>query len=117
MQGWTFENDNGKCPQMEHAHFYVENWETMKERNIGYLLWGGVGTGKSYFAGCIANALMEREIPVCMTNFALILGDLAAALRAGMNISPDFAASRCLSLTIWNGTGNGIRLRAGLQRD
>lgn len=25
MQGWTFENDNGKCPQMEHAHFYVEN--------------------------------------------------------------------------------------------
>ena len=73
MQGWTFENDNGKCPQMEHAHFYVENWETMKERNIGYLLWGGVGTGKSYFAGCIANALMEREIPVCMTNFALIL--------------------------------------------
>ena len=24
---------------MEHAHFYVENWETMKERNIGYLLW------------------------------------------------------------------------------
>ena len=57
MQGWTFENDNGKCPQMEHAHFYVENWETMKERNIGYLLWGGVGTGKSYFAGCIANAL------------------------------------------------------------
>ena len=37
MQGWTFENDNGKCPQMEHAHFYVENWETMKERNIGYI--------------------------------------------------------------------------------
>ncbi len=27
MQGWTFENDNGKCPQMEHAHFYVENWD------------------------------------------------------------------------------------------
>ena len=66
---------------MEHAHFYVENWETMKERNIGYLLWGGVGTGKSYFAGCIANALMEREIPVCMTNFALILGDLAASFE------------------------------------
>lgn len=37
--------------------------------------------GKSYFAGCIANALMEREIPVCMTNFALILGDLAASFE------------------------------------
>ena len=48
---------------------------------IGYLLWGKVGTGKSYFAGCIANALMEREISVCMTNFALILNDLAASYK------------------------------------
>ena len=48
----------------------------MKSENIGYLLWGNVGTGKSYFAGCIANALMEQEIPVCMTNFAMILNNL-----------------------------------------
>ena len=81
MQGWTFENDNGKCPQMDKAHFYVEHWETMRAENIGYLLWGGVGTGKSYFAGCIANALMEQETHVCMTNFALILNDLAASFE------------------------------------
>lgn len=76
MREWTFENDNGKCPQMEKAHFFVEHWETMRSENIGYLLWGNVGTGKSYFAGCIANALMEREISVRMTNFAEILNDL-----------------------------------------
>ena len=58
MREWTFEND--------------------KAENHGLILWGSVGTGKSYFAGCIANALMEREISVCMTNFALILNDLAA---------------------------------------
>ena len=81
MQEWTFANDNGKCPQMEIAHFYVEHWEIMREENIGYLLWGKVGTGKSYFAGCIANALMEQEVPVCMTNFATILGDLAASFE------------------------------------
>ena len=81
MQGWTFENDNGKCPQMTKARSYVELWEQMKDGNHGLLLWGKVGTGKSYFAGCIANALMEREIPVCMTNFALILGDLAASFE------------------------------------
>ena len=40
-----------------------------------------VGTGKSYFAGCIANALMEKEVSVCMTNFALILNDLAASYK------------------------------------
>ena len=49
----------------------------MKARNIGYLLWGMVGTDKSYFAGCVANAPMEKEVSVCMTNFALILNDLA----------------------------------------
>ena len=76
MEKWTFANDNGKCPQMDIARFYVENWEAMRQENIGYLLWGRVGTGKSYFAGCIANALMEKEIPVRMTSFALILNDL-----------------------------------------
>ena len=81
MREWTFENDNGKCPQMENARFYVEHWDTMRTENIGYLLWGGVGTGKSYLAGCIANALMEKEIPVRMTNFALILNDLAASFE------------------------------------
>ncbi len=45
------------------------------------ILWGEVGTGKSYFAGCIANALMEKEVSVCMTNFALILNDLAASYK------------------------------------
>ena len=81
MRDWTFEHDNGRNPQMKNARFYVEHWEEMKADNIGYLLWGGVGTGKSYLAGCIANALMEKEIPVCMTNFALILNDLTASFE------------------------------------
>ena len=105
MRGWTFANDNGKCPQMKHAHFYVENWPAMQEENIGYLLWGGVGTGKSYFAGCIANALMEQEVAVRMTNFALILNDLTASFegrneyiarlcRAPLLILDDFGMER-----------------------
>ena len=49
--------------------------------SIGYLFWGGVGTGKSYLAACIANALMEKEVAVCMTNFATILNDLAASFE------------------------------------
>lgn len=76
MRAWTFENDNGRTPQMKYARHYVEHFEEMKADNTGYLLWGGVGTGKSYLAGCIANALMEKEISVCMTNFSAILNDL-----------------------------------------
>ena len=91
MREWTFANDNDKCPQMKHARFYVENWTAMQEENIGYLLWGGVGTGKSYFAGCIANALMEQEVAVRMTNFALVLNDLTASFE-GRN---DYIARLC----------------------
>ena len=76
MRHWIFENDNGKYPQMGKAYSYVEKWETVQSENLGYLLWGNVGSGKSYFAACIANALMEKEIPVCMTNFAAILNNL-----------------------------------------
>ena len=76
MREWTFANDNGRNPQMKTARFYVEHWEDMKAGNIGYLLWGSVGTGKSYLAGCIANALMKQEVPVRMTNFARILNEL-----------------------------------------
>ena len=81
MRDWTFENDNGRNPQTGIARRYVEHWEDMRTDNIGCLFWGGVGTGKSYLAGCIANALMEKEIPVRMTNFALILNDLAASFE------------------------------------
>ena len=65
----------------EYPDSIMEHWEDMKAGNIGYLLWGSVGTGKSYLAGCIANALMEKEISVKMTNFAIILGDLAATFE------------------------------------
>ena len=42
----------------------------------GLLIWGDVGTGKSFFAGCIANALLEKGVPVLMTNFSRILNTL-----------------------------------------
>ena len=84
MQEWTFANDNGYTPQMKYAHAYVDEWEAMKADNIGYLLWGSCDSGKSYLAGCIANALMEKEVSVCMTNFSAILNDLTASF-AGRN--------------------------------
>ena len=76
MLDWKFENDNGRSPQMCHAHRYVEQWQTMRAENLGLFLWGSVGTGKSFLAGCIANALMEQEVPVRMTSFARILNEL-----------------------------------------
>ena len=81
LRDWCFAQDNGANPQMKHARFYADNFDTMLSENIGYLLWGSVGTGKSFFAACIANALMEKEIPVRMTNFAAVLNDLSGSFE------------------------------------
>ena len=62
--------------QTEKAHEYVSHWEEMKANSLGLLLWGDVGTGKSFFAGCIANALLDKGIPILMTNFSRILNTL-----------------------------------------
>ena len=48
----------------------------MKRNHIGCLLWGPVGTGKSYIARCIANELLKREVTVKMTNFNTIIDDI-----------------------------------------
>jgi len=67
---WTFENDDGSNPKlMDKAMRYCLKWDEMYRDNIGLLLWGNVGTGKTFFAACIANYLIEHGVPVLMTNF------------------------------------------------
>ena len=46
------------------ARRYVEKWEEVRRNNYGLMLWGNTGTGKSFTAQCIANALLDRHIPV-----------------------------------------------------
>jgi len=73
----TFENDLGYNPkQIRMAKRYVQHWEKMQKNSTGLLLWGDVGTGKSFIAGCIANALLDKGVPVIMTNFARLLNKL-----------------------------------------
>ena len=73
----TFENDLGYNPkQIRMAKRYVQHWEEFKKDSTGLLLWGNVGSGKSFIAGCIANALLDKGVPVIMTNFARLLNKL-----------------------------------------
>ena len=57
---WRFEAAAVTTPQLEKARGYAQNWDEFKKAGIGLLLFGNVGTGKSYAAGCIANALVDR---------------------------------------------------------
>ena len=73
----TFENDLGYNPkQMGMAKQFVRHWDEFKKDSMGLLLWGPVGTGKSFIAGCIANALLDQGVPVMVTNFARLLNKL-----------------------------------------
>ena len=81
----TFENDRGINPEMEKIRRYVDHWEEMYSRSMGLLLTGGVGTGKTYMAACAANALIDRGIPVLMTNLARVLNTLTALYSGDRN--------------------------------
>lgn len=70
---YTFANCDETHPCAKYARRYVEHFAEFQKNGQGLLFWGNVGTGKTFLAGCIANALMERNIPVLMTSFPKLL--------------------------------------------
>lgn len=57
----TFENDLGFSPEVTSvARSYVDKFEELSKSGKGLVLYGPVGTGKSYFGASIANALIDR---------------------------------------------------------
>ena len=47
---------------------YVQMFDQLFEENKGLVFFGPTGTGKTYTAACIANALYDKGIPVVMTS-------------------------------------------------
>ncbi|HGC7297156.1 TPA: ATP-binding protein [Streptococcus agalactiae] len=76
LLNWSFKNMDKDSEHEKVAKNYVEKFDEIYENNIGLILTGNVGCGKTYFASAIANALLEKEISVKMTNFSVILNDM-----------------------------------------
>ena len=77
MFNWTFANDDGKNEKLSNAmKNYVKNFAEFKKDGKGLLLYGTVGTGKTYYSACIANALIEEGYSVLMTNFARLTNSI-----------------------------------------
>ncbi len=67
----TFEN----CKETEYnkkplttAKNYVARFDEMVARNKGLLFYGEPGTGKTFIASCIANALLRERVPLIVTS-------------------------------------------------
>lgn len=65
--GCTFENfnldaDNKRIYKIGTR--YCEKWDEMKKKNVGLMLYGSPGTGKTFVSFAIANKLLEQMVPV-----------------------------------------------------
>ena len=79
LQECVFTVDDGKDPRTcEICRRYVDRWERIVADRIGLLMWGATGCGKTFFAACIVNALIEREIGAAITS----IPDLTARMTA-----------------------------------
>lgn len=77
---YTFANDDGRNPKIfDLARRYAENFREIRANNCGLLLHGEPGTGKSFYAGCIANALIDKGYSVLATNITELQNQLFAA--------------------------------------
>ena len=76
FQNATFDNfqvTKVNQKNLKYCKRYATGFDEMLKKCQGLLFWGGVGTGKSYAAACIANYLLEQKISVVMTSFVKIL--------------------------------------------
>ena len=103
MREWDFDHDDRKVPKLSDAlKRYAAQFEKFCQTGTGILLYGTVGTGKSYFAACVANAVINQGKTACMTNFSRILNEL----QNGKRTSTGCASMICWYWMIWawNGT-------------
>lgn len=107
----TFEKNKYNEKPLKLCKRYAEAFDEMLKKNQGLVLWGAVGTGKTFAVACIANYLLDRKIPVVMTSLAKIIdviqnsdndesGLLSRLEHASLVIFDDLGAERNTSYAL-----------------
>lgn len=86
MSNWTFENDDGRDPKLtDICKRYANKFDDLRTRSVnGLLLHGSVGSGKTYGAVCIANALLDRGYRVVVRTFSALAAEMSAYTEGRM---------------------------------
>ena len=83
---FRFENDRGyNAPVLKMAKKYVAGWDMVEKENGGLLIWGDTGTGKTFTAACIANALIDKGAKVMMTSLPWLVDELTGRQSRSRN--------------------------------
>ena len=69
----SFRKTNDNAYNLKLCLRYANHFDEMLAKNQGLLFYGGVGTGKTFAAACIANHLLSQRVPVIMTSFVKLL--------------------------------------------
>ena len=80
LKNSTFAADDGtgKPELIKAAQRYAELFPQHLKDGMGLLYYGNVGTGKTFLAACIANALLAQGYRVRLTNFATLADEMWA---------------------------------------
>lgn len=78
MANKTFDNDDGMNEDVSKAlKVYCEKFPTFKREGKGLLLFGNVGSGKTFYASCIANELLLKGYRGMMTSFSQVTNHMS----------------------------------------
>ena len=123
----TFENSvDANETGMKVALNYVDKFPEFLQAGRGLIFFGTVGTGKTYLAACIANALIDKGYTALVTNFSRIVNTIQGMYEGKQEyldslneydllVLDDFAAERdteYMNEQVYNILDN--RLRSGL---
>lgn len=77
MADWNFKNDDRKNPKISDAmRRYCADFKDFLAEGKGLVLYGSVGTGKTYYAACVANEIIDNGYSALMTNFARLANEI-----------------------------------------
>lgn len=96
FRSFTFDNaDIEESKNIIIAQRYVDKFEELSKDGLGLILWGNTGTGKTFTAMCIANALFSAGRQIRCTSFAEVVS-LARDWNNARNHFDDLMKNECI---------------------
>lgn len=74
----TWDHNRGSEKVFNICTKYAENFKSAKEQNLGLMLYGEPGNGKTHAVSCVANNLMFRGFPVICVSIEKLLERIRA---------------------------------------